>query len=113
MRGVLFQTQHGWFVFLSSMDVMFTSLVLTMGGVELNSIAAAVIERGGIPGMAAFKFTMVVMIILIVETIGRMRYSTGKRVAEWEVALTCIPVAVSFAQLFAVTLGYHFGGIAT
>lgn len=103
--ALLFETQHTWFVFLSSIDVLFTMIVLALGGVEVNGIAAAVIDHHGLTGMVFFKFLLVMFIVIIVENIGRRRYSTGLRVAEWEVALTSIPVVVSFAQLLAVFAG--------
>ena len=76
-----------------------TYVVLWFGGAEVNAVARWVLERFGIAGMTVFKFVLVVIVILICQTVGLRRESTGRRLAEWAVALTFVPVVFSFVLL--------------
>jgi len=99
--AMLYQTQYVWFVFLSTLDLLFTWTILHAGGRELNFIADAVIQHGGKLGLIGYKMGWVVLIILMIETIGRKKPHVGKRVAEWAVAITSIPVAIGGILLIA------------
>jgi Domain of unknown function (DUF5658) len=98
---VLFPNCYSWYVFLASMDVMMTAIILHpfFGGSEVNVLARWVLERGGLPAAILYKFALVAIVILICEIIGRRRPETGRRLAEWAVAITAIPVVVAFVQL--------------
>ncbi|MFQ5490737.1 MAG: DUF5658 family protein [Phycisphaerae bacterium] len=94
-----YQTHYIWFVLLSAVDIMLTWIILGLNGVELNPLAADVIGRQGLSGMIGFKFCLVVLVVIMAEVIGRRRDRTGRRLAEWAIALTTIPVATSLYQL--------------
>lgn len=79
-------------------------------GEEVNPIAAWVIQRGGLPGKVLYKFALVLMIVSICEYVGRRRYALGKRIAEWAVALTAIPVAVALFQMAVDTWQWLVSG---
>ncbi len=96
---VLFPGPYVWCVFFASMDIMVTWIVLHMGGREVNSLAALVIERHGLPGIVIFKFALIMLVIGICEFVGRRKQPTGKRLAIWAVALNVVPVAVGMVQL--------------
>ncbi|MCK6485501.1 MAG: hypothetical protein HUU22_07655 [Phycisphaerae bacterium] len=98
-RRCLFPNLYTWFVFLAAMDVIFTTLILWIGGRELNWLADHVLQRYGVPGAVAVKFGAVILVVIICEFIGRLRHSTGRRLAEWSVAISTIPVALAFIQL--------------
>lgn len=125
-RHVLYPNAYVWFVFLAAMDVMCTYLVMHPGlfyqpdaaeqaviaatdgepviereprGRELNPLAAGIIERYGVPGKVVYKFSLVMLVIVICEIVGRVKYATGQRLAEWAVALTSIPVVVAIVQM--------------
>lgn len=100
--ALLYETTYVWFVFVSALDVMFTWIILHSGGQELNWIAAVVISHSGLYGMLGFKFSLVTLIVLICEEIGRRKHTTGLAVAEWAVMLTTIPVVVAVVQLLSV-----------
>ena len=95
----LYPNRYVWFVFLSAMDVMMTFVVLWFGGREANGLADWVLQRFGIAGMTLFKFAIVVFVILLCEYVGRRNDRAGRRLAEWAVALTCVPVVIAFALL--------------
>lgn len=98
-RGVLYPHVYVWYVFLASLDIMLTWIILHLEGVELNFVADRVIERWGLPGLTAFKFGLVMLVVCICEIVGRRRDRTGRKLAEWAVAVTTIPVVLSFVQL--------------
>lgn len=101
-RRCLFPNLYTWLVFLAAMDVIFTTLILWIGGREVNWLADRVLQRFGVPGAVAMKFSAVILVVIICEFIGRLRHPTGRRLAEWSVAISTVPVALAFIQL-AVT----------
>ncbi len=100
-----------WFIFLASLDILLTYLILhpilfakdaTMTesrGTEENTLANWVIETWDVPGMVVFKFILVIFVVLLCEIIGRQREATGRRLAEWAVAITSIPIVVALVQM--------------
>lgn len=94
-----YQRPYAWFVVLSVLDVMFTWTVLLCGGQEVNAIADAVIGYAGAGGIVAYKFCLVVLVIVLCEAIGRRRDDIGRKLAEWSVAVTSIPIVLSLYQL--------------
>ena len=119
--GVLYPNCYTWYVFLSALDILLTYLILhplfsspanafddldssgaiELRGREVNVIADWVIRQAGVPGMVLYKFLLVVLVIGICEIVGRRRYLTGLRVAEWAIALSCIPVIIALSQMGA------------
>ena len=87
---------------VSALDIMLTATIIArLGGVEVNGIAQRVIELGGLPGLIAFKFAIVVAVVAIWEYIARRQPATGKRLAEWAVALSSVPVVLGLVQIAA------------
>lgn len=102
LRGaVLYPNIYIWYVLLASLDILLTCAIIVAGGYELNALADWVLQGWGVPGLAVFKFSLVVVIICICEVVGRRRYQTGHKLAEWSVAVTAIPVIVSLVELIA------------
>jgi hypothetical protein len=97
----LYPQPYVWFVFASALDVLLTFIVLYFGGREVNKVAAWVIEEAGIVGMTLFKFALVVFVILLCQVVGRLDRAKGRRLAEWAVAITFIPVTFTFVMLLA------------
>jgi hypothetical protein len=96
---VRYPTPYTWLVFLGAMDVMLTWVVLHRGGTEINGLARWVIQNAGLVGMVAYKFALIVVIVLICEAIAKRREPTARRFAEWSVAVTAIPVVISLTLL--------------
>lgn len=95
-----YQRSYAWFVLLSSLDIMLTWVVLQLSGQELNPVAASVINNFGLQGMVVFKFALVMLVVVMSEVIGRRNDRTGRKLAEWSVAVTAIPVILALIQLF-------------
>jgi len=102
---VLYPNLYVWFVFVASLDIMMTWIVLWFQGREVNVLAHWVLNRWGLPGMVSFKFILVVFVVLICEVVGRRRLETGRGLARWAVALNSVPVALAFAQLLINRFG--------
>ena len=110
-RSVRYPAAYTWFVFLAALDVMLTYLILhpvlffrtpdmtESRGTEVNALANYIIQRWDVPGMVLFKFVLVVGVVVICEIIGRRKAEAGRRLAEWSVAITVIPVVVALIQM--------------
>ena len=98
-QPVLYPNLHRWFVALASLDVLITSAVLSVGGEEVNPIAATVINTGAHTGMTFFKFATVAFVLVACEWIGRSSASAGKRVAAIAVAANLAAILIGGVQL--------------
>lgn len=88
-----------WFVLFSSMDVMLTWVILSVGGSEANPIARLVIDAWGLPGAIAFKFSLTLAVIIICETIGRQRERLGRTIMNIAIGVSVTPVLYSILLL--------------
>jgi len=98
-RVALFPNCYVWYVFFAALDVMLTTVVLHLGGSEVNLLADWVLTRYDLPGVVTFKFSLVVLVVCICETVGRRHYRVGRKLAEWAVAITAIPVILALVQI--------------
>jgi len=97
--ALLYPNLYLWLVFFGSLDIMLTRLILFFSGVEVNPIADWILKSWGIPGISAFKFGVIVFVILVCEFVGRLRARTGKALAIFAVSVTGLPVAWSLSLL--------------
>ena len=104
-RAALYPNHYVWFVFLSVLDVLLTSVALQHSAHEANPLAAWLLHRYGVGGLVLLKFTAVPIVIGLCEFIGRRKSGTGRRLAEWIVALAAIPIVVTFVLLIARLYG--------
>ena len=104
-RAVLYPNHYVWFVFLSAMDVLLTAVALQFGAYEANILAAWLLERYGVAGLIVLKFTAVPIVIVLCEFTGRRKPATGRRLAEWVVALSAIPIVITLILLLARVYG--------
>jgi hypothetical protein len=102
---VLFPQQYKWFIVLATLDVTLTWAVLQMGGREANPFAEYILVRWGMPGLIGLKFAVVGLVVCTCELIGRKRFFTAQRLAEWAVALNSIPVILGVVQIYAAIAG--------
>jgi len=102
--GVRYPNAYVWYVFLAALDIMLTWTVLHYGGWEVNTLADWVIEHWDLPGLALYKFTLVMIVIGVCEIVGRRNDPLGRRLSEWAVAITAIPVVLALLQLL---MGVH------
>lgn len=89
---MLFQQAYVWALFFSSLDIMLTWLILSRAGTEANPVARAVIHMWGLPGAIAFKFALVMLVIVICEVVGRQRPATGWSLACMAALINAVPV---------------------
>jgi hypothetical protein len=94
-----YQSEYVWLIFLSSLDIMLTWAILRRNGEELNPVARLVIEWWGLNGAIAFKFALMLFVIVSCEIIGRRRDQAGRRLAWVAVFLSATPVVYSLGLL--------------
>ena len=94
-----FQNAYVWFIFISSLDIMLTWKILEMNGEEVNPVAAVIIDAWGMQGAVAFKFALVMWVIVMCELLARLRASAGKFLAYTAVSISALPVVWSLALL--------------
>jgi len=96
---LLLPSHYFWYLLVSSMDLMLTWLILGLGGHEVNAIADMVLQVHGFPGLIAYKFALVISVILFCERIGRINLTKAKQVLVFAIAVTSLPVVWSFLLL--------------
>lgn len=103
---MLFQNAYVWTIFLSAMDVVLTGIILRYGGGpgldadrEINPVARLIIAHWGMLGASFFKFALVLLVIVIAETIGRMKLNAGRTLAWTAVGISAFPVVWSLTLL--------------
>jgi hypothetical protein len=96
----LYSNCYNWYLLLAVLDIGLTWIILHgFGGYEVNVLANWIIRSGGFWATVGYKFALVGLVIAICEVVGRRVDATGRRLAEWAVAITAIPVTASFVQL--------------
>lgn len=93
------------FIVVSTLDIAFTWIILSMGGTEVNPVAALVINHWGLNGAIAFKYALTVFVIVLCEAVGRHRGSSGRALSITAITLSSVPVVWSTFLLLGVTLG--------
>ncbi|MDG1838064.1 MAG: DUF5658 family protein, partial [Phycisphaerales bacterium] len=109
----LFPNLYLWLVFVASIDIILTRLVLFFSGTEMNPIAALVIKWFGIPGMSVFKFSVVAFVVIVCEFIGRVRWSTARNLAIFAVAASAFPVVWSCVLIMSMIINDDIPPIET
>jgi hypothetical protein len=94
-----YQRAYLWLLLLSAIDVMFTWHILRRGGDELNPVAKLVIDHWELPGAIAFKFALVLFVIISCEIVGRKRDRLGRTLVGTAIGIATVPVAWSLVLL--------------
>jgi len=101
--AVLFPNHYAWYLIVATMDVMLTHKILGefwhLGGREVNPIAQYFIEKLGYWATVALKYSTVVVVIAVCESVGRKYPHTGRGLAIAAVVLSALPVAWGLVQL--------------
>ncbi|MCA9255216.1 MAG: hypothetical protein KDA33_06235 [Phycisphaerales bacterium] len=84
-RDLLFARRYLWFVAASALDIVMTTLVLSVGGFEANPLASLVIDRFGMHGAIAYKFTLIIPVIVCCEIVGRHNERKGRALASFAI----------------------------
>jgi hypothetical protein len=96
-----YQSGYVWFVFVSSLDIMLTWLILNKGGIEVNPVAKLVIDSWGLPGAIGFKFALTLFVIIACEITGRHKDQTGRNLIIIAIVLSTVPVVWSLVLLLS------------
>jgi hypothetical protein len=104
LPGLRFQEEYVWLLFLASMDVMLTWYILERkGGEEVNPVARIVIEAWGLWGAIAFKFSLVLFVIVACEWVIRRRIRSALFLIWVSLLVSVSPVLYS-----GILLAYHW-----
>lgn len=97
---VRYPDEYAWFVLVSSMDLMFTWLILQLGGSEVNPLANWVYMQLGFNGLVMLKFAVVIVVVLICEVLARLQERTGRTLARVSIAISAFPSVWAVSLLF-------------
>lgn len=86
-----FQELYVWLVFVGSLDIMLTWVILRNGGEEVNPVAKLVIDAWGLNGAIAFKFALTLFVIVACEAIARVRPVTARLLIWFGVLISSFP----------------------
>jgi hypothetical protein len=107
-RQALFPNHYCWYILACALDLLLTATILIhFGGIEVNGVAHRIIESFGLGGLVAFKFATVLLVVGICEVIGRRHEARGRRLAEWAIALSAIPVMLALIQVAVAVANGH------
>ena len=95
-----YQEQYVWLIFVSSLDIMLTWQILRSGGEEVNPVAKLVIDMWGLGGAVAFKFALMLFVIVSCEVVGRVRDKTARRLIYFAIAISAFPPIWSILLMF-------------
>jgi len=98
------QNAYAWFVFLSAMDLMLTWIILHSNGREVNPVADWVVTTLDLWGLVGFKFSLVVLVVVLCEMIGPHRPALAQFVSCFAVIITAVPVGYAFFLLLRATI---------
>ena len=93
-----------WLIFVSSLDIMLTWVILRDGGSEVNPVARLVIDAWGLNGAILFKFGLILFVIIACEVISRARPRVARLLIWFGVLIS------SFPPVWSVTLLALYGG---
>ena len=94
-----YQNAYIWFIFVSSLDIMLTWVILRKGGVEVNPVAAEVIDSWGLSGAIGFKFALMLFVIISCEIVGRTRDALARKLIILGILISSFPVVWSLTLL--------------
>lgn len=93
-----------WLVLLAALDFGLTSVVLALGGREVNPVADGVLQRWGLGGMLALKVASVGVLAAVSLWLSRHEHSAAaQRLVAVAAAVTAVPVLVGAAQVARVS----------
>lgn len=93
---VRYPNEYVWLVFVSTMDIIFTVLLIKYHDAhEANPIAAFYLSHYGKMGLIVWKFCIIIFVIVACEIVGRSRDRTGRWLARVGVIISALPMLVS------------------
>lgn len=102
--GVRFPDLYCWYVLASTLDILFTYVVIVVyKGSEANRIAAHIFDKYGWPGMIALKYATVILVLLVCEVVAMKSEQAAQRLAIFAICVGAFPV------LYATVLVWTWG----
>jgi hypothetical protein len=98
-KHMRYPDHYTWLVLVASLDILLTYVVLHLGGIEANPLAAKVIYRWGVPGMVIYKFIFIIIAILIGEEVGKRNEWKGRKFLEYAIVISAFPVIFALMLL--------------
>ena len=86
-------------ILVSMLDVLFTCVIVSRGGRELNPLADGVIAHGGLHALLYYKFTLLLLLVLLCEFLHGRRPRMMQRSVPLIVVAWGLPPAWAFLQL--------------
>lgn len=96
---LMFRPVYQWFYLLAALDVLFTSIILHLGGTELNALACWLFREHGALGLLVLKTVCATVVVVICEIVGRRQIRLGRLVALLAVGANTVPVTVGLLCL--------------
>ena len=93
---------YTWLAFIALCDFVCTSVVLHLGGAEVNPLAALVLDQSGLGGMFIYRVLVVLTVFILCEWLW-LRRATYARFA----VLTSLMVSIPPVVFAVVQLGNH------
>ena len=78
-RKIVLEEETAVFILVNFADIVLTAYTFSYGGWEVNALAAWIIRRFGIVGLAFYKFALVTFVVLVCQFI----YSSHPKTARW------------------------------
>ena len=94
---------------VSTLDIVLTYIILSMGGREVNPLADVVLEYYGHPGMVIYKMSIFIFVVVMCEVIARHEVKKGLWLARAGIAISAFPVVWS-TLLLGSRFVFHFMG---
>ncbi|MEX2217469.1 MAG: DUF5658 family protein [Phycisphaerales bacterium] len=102
--ALLYGRFYTWYLLAGTLDILVTHFILSqLGGWEVNVLAARLIERYGVWGLVALKYSTVVVVVLVCEYVGRRRPRVGRGLAAAAIVISALPVGLGLLQVAAWT----------
>jgi len=102
-----YESELSWFILVGALDVFMTYLILRYSAegrtqnvlVEGNPLARWILQQWGMQGMVIFKFTMIGVVSVIAEVVGRFRATVGRSLLQLGTLVVGGVVVYSFLLL--------------
>jgi len=97
------QNETTYFILVNVMDIFMTYLLLNLGAVEANPVAAFFIDSWGFSGMIAFKLVLVAAVCVISQVVATRRLSYARGILWTGIVVVGIVVVYSLRLLVGQT----------
>lgn len=97
-RVLLYEDEYIWFALLSVLNVVLNWMVIR-GGPVFHPVIDAFMRDAGLGALLLYQLLLVTLVVVVCEDVGRLRPTTGRRVASLACVVTALPVAIAAVGL--------------